>query len=54
MSEFFDGFGSERTRDNSDYHVGAKTGLGQCFPTFLGIRHPAGEKYNLWHPVASP
>jgi len=24
--------------------------LGQCFPTFLGLRHPTEKNNNLWHP----
>jgi len=27
--------------------------LGQCFPTFLGLRHPKKDKYHLRHPVAN-
>jgi len=29
-------------------------GIQQCFPSFLGLRHPTGKKQNLWHPVANP
>ena len=32
----------------------AENALDQCFPIFLGLRHPAKEKYNLRNPVAIP
>jgi len=36
----------------SMHDLNAHYPLDQCFPTFLGLWHPAKEKYNLRHPVA--
>jgi len=30
--------------------VGNPYSIEQCFPTFLGLRHPTEKNNNLWHP----